>query len=337
VTKQQTELSETAANADSGVTQKTLSKDSAVDNERDILSDVPLQDIKELILTIRGKQVLLDSDVARLYGYATKEMNKAANRNKERFPPEFRFQLTQEEGDSVSRFQTGTLKLRQGKNVKYLPFAYTEQGIGMLSGILRNSTAVQVSIGIMNAFVEMRRFLNANQDVFAKILHIDNKLLEHDQKFDEVFDLLQQPEAIKQSVFYKGQFYDAYQLVRSIIKLAKTNIIIIDNYVDETLLDTLTAKGNNTTATVITSSANRISKQALTKYKEQYGQIELVISKEFHDRFIILDNKEVYALGASIKDLGNKCFEISKPTDTKQLCDYVRQIVEHGGANLGHG
>jgi L-rhamnose mutarotase len=198
----------------------------------------------------------------------------------------------------------------------------------MLSGILRNETAVQVSIGIMNAFVEMRTFLNANRDVFAKILQIDNQLLEHGRKFDEVFNLLQQPNIVKQSVFYKGQFYDAYQLIRDIIKQAKMHITIIDNYIDDTLLDVLAYKGTNITVDVITSSPHKMPAQALAKFKEQYGEMNLIESKDFHDRFIILDGKDVYALGASIKDLGKKCFELSKNEDTQRFCTYVQQVVE---------
>jgi hypothetical protein len=198
----------------------------------------------------------------------------------------------------------------------------------MLSGLLRNEAAIQVSIDIMNAFVEMRRFISANQDVFAKIVQHDNKILEYDRKFDEVFDLLQQPETIKQSIFYKGQFYDAYQLVRDIIKQAKAHITIIDNYVDATLLDTLAYKRDGVVVSVITSSAKRLPAQALTKFKQQYGELNIITSKDFHDRFIILDSTEVYALGASIKDLGNKCFEISKNNDAQLFCEYVKKVVE---------
>ena len=178
------------------------------------------EDIKDLILTIRGKQVLLDDDVARLYGYEKRAINQAAKRNEDRFPERYRFQLTKEEYDRLpSISQTVILKEGRGSNVKKLPFAYTEHGVSMLAGLLRNKTAVQVSLGIIDAFIEMRELLIANRDVFTKMISIDSKLLEHDHKFDEVFNLLQQPELVKQSVFFKGQFYDAFKLVIDLIKM----------------------------------------------------------------------------------------------------------------------
>jgi hypothetical protein len=329
--------------------------DNVVEDKKatEILVKPQFEDIRNLILTIREKQVLLDSDIARLYGCETKVINQAASRNIKRFPSEFRFQLLDEEVDDLLKSQFVTSKLivngsglitqvktsspankqKRGGRRKP-PFVYTEQGIGMLSGLLRNDTAIQVSIGIMNAFVEMRQFLYANRDVFANIVNINRRLREHDDmlleqsaKFDEVFDLLQQPETVKQSVFYKGQFYDAYQLIRDIIKQAKASIIIIDNYIDDTLLDTLASKSKGVIVTIITSSVKKVSPQALAKFNKQYGEIRIVISKDFHDRFIVLDNKEVYALGASIKDLGNKCFEISKVADTSHFCAYIKQVV----------
>ena len=161
--------------------------------------------IKDLIITVRGVQVLLDSDVAMLYGYEKRVLNQTAKRNEERFPERYRFQLTKEEYEQLpSKSQFVILNTGRGSNVKKLPFVYTEHGIGMLAGLLRNKTAVQVSINIIDAFIEMKRFINVNRDVFAKIVSIDNKLLEHDRKFDEVFDLLQQPEIIKQNIFTKA-------------------------------------------------------------------------------------------------------------------------------------
>ncbi|MDR0220759.1 MAG: ORF6N domain-containing protein [Lachnospiraceae bacterium] len=292
-------------------------------------------DIKNLILTIRGKQVLLDHDVARLYGYETMRINEAARRNIQRFPENFRFQLTETEYKefliSQNAISSGeadneaTNRPHGGRRSR--PYAYTEQGIGMLSGLLKNETAVHVSIGIMNAFVEMRQIIHANKDVFAKLMNIDTKLIEHDQKFGEVFDLLRAPNAIKQSIFYKGQFYDAFKLVIDIFASAKASITVIDNYVDNTLLDMLAHKQPHVSVTVITASTNRLSKQHLQKFEQQYGQIAVVASQVFHDRFVILDDKEVYAFGASLKDLGNKCFEVSKNEDTAYFISYVNSLI----------
>jgi len=289
--------------------------------------------VKDLIFTARGVQVLLDSDVASLYGYETKNVNKAATRNADRFPPEFRFQLTVEEVEEILRFQIGT---SSGANSltdasyggrRYLPYVYTEHGIIMLAGILRSKTAVQVSIGITKAFVEMRRFINANSEIFAKMASIDHKLLEHDHKFDEVFDLLQQPETIAQSIFYKGQFFDAYKLVISLIKKAKTRIIIIDNYVDSSVLDMLTNKKDSVVTIIITAAPNKLPQQDIKKFIAQYGSVKIVVSKNFHDRFIIVDDNEVYAFGASLKDLGKKCFEVSRSEDAARFIPYVQSII----------
>jgi hypothetical protein len=295
------------------------------DTQTLVVHQAATEDIKNLILTIRGVQVLLDSDVAMLYGYETKNINLAASRNKERFPSNFRFQLTREEAEHLGmRLQSATASKR---NVRYRPYAYTEQGIGMLSGLLKNKTAIQVSIGIMNAFVEMRHFINANRDVFAKMVIIDNKLLEHDRKFDEVFDLLQQPEATKQSIFYKGQFYGAFKVVIGLIEKAKTSITLVDNYADNSVLDMLSNKKNGVQVAIVTANPNKLSEQFFEKFTAQYGTVKVIASKDFHDRFIILDSKEVYAIGASLKDLGNKCFEISKVEDTAEFLVRIGRLA----------
>jgi len=302
--------------------------------------------IKSLILTIESVPVLLDSDVAMLFGYETRDLNKAATRNIERFPSEFRFQLTAEKIEEILKPQTATLssddnlmfqigtsrlenhfqKQTHGGRRKR-PYVYTEHGIIMLAGILRNKTAVEVSINITKAFVEMRRFLNTNRDVFAKMVSIDNKLLEHDRKFDEVFDLLQQPEAFKQNIFFKGQFYDAFTLVIGLIEKAMISITIIDNYVDDSVLDMLTHKKAGVTVTIITVNPNRLSSHFLNKFTAQYGGIKIVASKDFHDRFVILDCTEVYTFGASLKDLGSKCFEVSKSEDSARFISYIQGII----------
>ena len=182
--------------------------------------EISNEKIKELIYTIIGKQVMLDSDVAMLYQYTTKNINKAVKRNIDRFPEDFCFQLTENEFQNL-RFQFGTLnkKVNNGEVTrKYLPYVFTEQGISMLSGVLKNEIAVKVSVSIIRAFVEMRRFLNVNGQLFERITNIEYKLLEHDKKFDEVFNQLQQEENIKQKIFFEGQIYDAYSLIIDIIK-----------------------------------------------------------------------------------------------------------------------
>jgi hypothetical protein len=181
-------------------------------------------------------------------------------------------------------------------------------GIGMLSGILKNDTAVQVSLEIMRAFVEMRKFISANKDVFAKIVQIDSKLLEHDRKFDEVFDLLQQPEPVKQSIFYKGELDDALALITSFIKKAHTSIVIIDNYANGAVLDMFTEKQFDVAVTIITANPDMISRKRQQAYTTQYGVLRIVENHDFHDRFIIVDDKDVYQLPSCpnfLKDFGD--------------------------------
>jgi hypothetical protein len=304
------------------------------------------EDIQSLILTLRGKQVLLDSDVARLYGYDTKQINQSASRNKDRFPESFRFQLTKEESEEVMRCQIGTASSRETmrsqnvtaskRNVRYQPYAYTEQGIAMLSGLLKSDIAVQVSINIMNAFVGMRKFIYANKNVFDNIVSINTKLIEHDNrlleqgaKIDKVFGLLNPPEANKQWIFYQGQFYDAFEWVSKTISSAKSSITIIDNYADKTVLEMLKDKKSTVNSiTIITKHPSKIGAQALANWTAQYGAPAIIQSDKFHDRFIILDDKEVYAVGASLKDLGKKCFEISKNADTEFFINYVKDVIK---------
>ncbi len=277
------------------------------------------ENIKNLIYIIRGKQVMLDSDVAMLYHYETKNINKAVKRNLDRFPEDFCFQLTENEFQNL-RFQFGTLnkKVNNGDVTrKYLPYVYTEQGIAMLSGVLRNEIAVQVSIQIMRAFIEMRKFISDNSNIFNRLTTVEYKLLEHDQKFDEVFDQLQNKnqEEFQHHIFYDGQIYDAYSLIIDIIKKAEEKILIIDNYIDNTILDMLTKKNKNVEVVILTSLSCNLTKLDINKFNKQYPTLKISKTNNFHDRFIVIDNKELYHCGASLKDLGKKCFAINKMED----------------------
>ena len=305
-----------------------------MENENLIIKDdISNEEIKNLIYTIRGKQVMLDSDVAMLYHYQTKRINEAVKRNKERFPENFCFQLTTEEIENIkmpnvvlnlknennwSQFATSSKSENiKHRGKKYLPYVFTEQGIAMLSGLLKNDIAVQVSINIMNAFVEMRKFLIQNGQIFERLTNIEYKLLEHDKKFNEVFNQLQVEENIKQKIFFEGQIYDAYSLIIDIIKKANKKILIIDNYIDDSVLKMLTKKNNNVEVVILTSDKSNIQQIDIQKFNKEYPILKVAKTNKFHDRFIIIDNEEMYHLGASIKDLGKKCFGINKIEDVE--------------------
>ena len=290
------------------------------------LKIVNSEEIKNLIYTIRGKQVMLDSDVAMLYHYETKNVNKAMKRNIDRFPEDFCFQLTNDEFKNL-RFQIGTLnkKVNNGKVTrKYLPYVYTEQGISMLAGVLKNDIAIQVSISIIRAFIEMRKFMSSNSQIFERLTNVEYKLLEQDKKFDEIFNQLQYEENIKQKIFFEGQIYDAYSLVIDIIKRAKSKIMIIDNYIDDSILKILVKKNKNVEVVILTSKNSNISKLDIQKFNKEYPILKVAKTDKFHDRFIIIDNKELYHCGASIKDLGKKCFGINKIDDIEIINKFVK-------------
>lgn len=280
---------------------------------------------------------MLDNDVAMLYHYETKRINETVSRNKERFPKNFCFQLTEHEVQ-VLRSQFATLDEQRnnwsqfattanenleetclrsqivtlngnegrGKHRKYLPYVFTEQGIAMLSGLLRNEIAVQVSISIMNAFVEMRKFISSNGQVFERLTNVEYKLLEHDKKFDEVFNQFQREENIKQKIFFEGQIYDAYSLIIDIIKRANKKILIIDNYIDDSILKMLTKKKNNVEVIILTSNNINIKDLDIQKFNKEYPVLKITKTNKFHDRFIIIDNKEMYYCRCFNKRFGQK-------------------------------
>ena len=287
-----------------------------------------VENIKDLIYTIRGKQVMLDSDVAMLYQYTTKNINKAMKRNINRFPEDFCFQLTEKEVENL-RFQFGTSSLNKENygGRRYLPYVYTEQGISMLAGVLKNDIAIQVSINIIRAFIEMRKFITNNAQVFERLTKIEYKMLEHDKKFDIVFNELQKEKktGFKEKIFFEGQIYDAYSLIIDIIQKAKHKILIIDNYIDASILKMLSKKNKNVEAVVLTSPNCNLNKLDINKFNNQYPVLKVAKTNKFHDRFIVIDNRQLYHVGASLKDLGNKCFAISKIEDV----EYIEKISNY--------
>ena len=272
---------------------------------------ISTMEIKNLIYSIRGKQVMLDSDLASLYQVETKNLNKAVKRNIERFPASFCFQLTEEEVENL-RFQIGTSSLSYGGR-RYLPYVFTEQGVAMASAILRSDIAVKVSVEIMEAFVEMRRMLMSNASLFHRLDKIELKQLEADQKFEEIFKALESDKKKKKKgVFYNGQIFDAYTFVSDIIRSAESSIILLDNYVDDTVLTLLGKRNNNVTATIYTKNISNQLRLDLQRYNSQYPRIEIKVFSDAHDRFLIIDDVELYHIGASLKDLGKKWFAFSR-------------------------
>ena len=277
-----------------------------------VQDNISNEEIKNLIYTIRGKQVMLDSDVAQLFNYETKDLNRNVRNNIKRFPEYYCFQLTEEEYKSL-RCKNFTLnKNGRGQHRKYIPYAFTEYGITMLAGLLKSEVAVNVSIKIVNTFIEMRKFLSSNGQLFEGLTNVEYKLLEHDKKFDKVFDQLQHEENIKQKIFFEGQIYDAYSLIIDIIKKANKKILIIDNYIDDSILKMLTKKKNNVEVVILTYDKSNIQQIDIQKFNKEYPILKVAKTNKFHDRFIVIDKKEMYHLGASIKDLGKKCFGINK-------------------------
>ncbi|MBW4360542.1 ORF6N domain-containing protein [Flavobacterium taihuense] len=270
-------------------------------------------DIENRIYTIRGQQVMLDSDLARIYHVETKVFNQTVKRNTDRFPESFCFQLKQDEFDTINlRSQFVTSSLNYGGR-RYLPYAFTEQGIAMLSAVLRSDIAIKVSIEIMNAFVEMRKMLVNNAGLFHRLDKIELKQAESDQKFEEIFKALESDKLhSEKGIFYNGQVFDAYTFVSDIIRSASNSILLIDNYVDDTVLILLGKRNNNVTATIYTKSISNQLRLDVQRFNSQYPPVEVEVFSNAHDRFLIIDNTELYHIGASLKDLGKKWFAFSR-------------------------
>jgi len=281
--------------------------------------------IKNLIYTIREKQVMLDSDVAMLFEYETKDLNRNVRNNIERFPEYYCFRLTEEEYKSL-RCKNFTLnKNGRGQHRKYLPYVFTEHGITMLAGLLKSDIAVNISIKIVDAFIQMRKLIIANGTMFERLASLEYKQLENERNFNKIFSMLEKEETIKQKIFFEGQIWDSYTLIVDIIKKANHKILIIDNYVDDSILKMLTKKKNNVEVVILTSDKSNILKLDIQKFNKEYPSLKLAKTNKFHDRFIVIDNKELYHLGASIKDLGKKCFGINKIEDKEIINKIVNE------------
>ena len=297
------------------------------------MNDVIIKDdtIQNMIYEIRGKEVMLDFDLARLYECVngTKSINLAVKRHMNRFPESFMFQLTESECRESLRFQFETLNNNgnmRGQHIKYLPYAFTEQGVAMLATVLRSEKAVEISIRIMDAFVKMRHFIKDNSDIYKSLNRIDNKLIEHDEKLSYLFFRFDK----KEKILLEGESYNAYLNVLEILNYASLNIIVVDNYANRVFLDLI--KNIKVKVILITLDSKRLSDIEITKYNKQYHNLEIIRNNSFNDRFIVIDNKEIYHLGSSINNLGDKTTTIIKIEDKnniKALLTSLNKIIDN--------
>jgi len=266
--------------------------------------------IESQIFTIRGLQVMVDRDLADMYQVETKVLNQAVKRNLQRFPKQFMFQLTENEKNELV---TICDRFESLKHSSSNPNVFTEQGVAMLSAVLRSNIAIQVSIQIINTFVQMRKFLNENLGLLQRMEGMEKQQLVTDQKFEQVFKALESKNAIpNQGLFFDGQVFDAYELASKIIRSAKKSIVLIDNYIDESTLLHLSKKNEKVKVLLLTKNSSKQLALDVKKANEQYGPFEIKTFSKSHDRFLIIDGEEVYHLGASLKDLGKKWFAFSK-------------------------
>ena len=288
-------------------------------------------DIKSMIFVVRNQQVMIDSDLAILYQVETKRLNEAVKRNIARFPEEFRFQLTAEETESLrSQFATLNENDGRGKHRKYLPYVFTEQGIAMLSAVLRSDVAIQVSISIMKSFVEMRRFIANNALLFERISTVELRQLEYqkqtDEKLEQIFEYISEHEESSQKVFFDGQIYDAFSLIVNLIQKAEKEITLIDGYVDVGTLNLLSKKKSDVAVTIYTQKQTKLTKTDIKNFNAQYPTLKIKYTKVFHDRFLILDRMTAYHVGASLKDAGKKCFGINLIQDAGIIKDILQRL-----------
>ena len=279
--------------------------------------------IRDMIYTVRGQQVMLDSDLAELYEVETGALNRAAKRNEDRFPEDFRFRLADDEHENL-RCQIGIssddLREFASGGRRYMPYVYTEQGVAMLSGVLRSKAAVDTSVRIMRAFVEMRHFIADNAHMFEQIRGIDHRLdsLERStgERFEHVFDYMETHKTPSQKVFFEGQVYDAFELLVSLVQGAKREIVLVDGYVDTGTLNILAKKEPGVSITVWTHPRTSLTARDAATFNAQYPTLEVGRTTSFHDRFLILDGAEGYLVGASLKDAGKKSFAVAKLEDS---------------------
>ena len=288
--------------------------------------------IENLIYEVRGVQVMLDSDLAKLYECVngTKSINLAVKRHINRFPERFMFQLTKDEYYNILRFQSETLELEQGKYSKYLPYAFTEQGVAMLATVLRTPVAEEISIKIMDAFVAMRKYISSNllmsKNINNLVLEDHELIMKNQKRIDIIEDTLAKFEEKQKvnEIYFDGQIYDAYSKIQEIFKKAKSKLVIIDGYADTTTLDII--KRLSAIVTIITKPNNLLTAQDINRYNQQYNNLIVKYDNSFHDRYFILDDSVIYHCGASINRVGYKTFSITKINDEEVKNALINKI-----------
>ena len=299
-----------------------------MDTEIQVISST--EDIRDKVYWIRGRQVMLDTDLASIYGYEVKNLNRQVKRNKGRFPEDFMFQLTPTEYDNL-RCQNVTAISNMSRT---MPFAFTEQGIYMLATVLKGELAEQQSIFIMRAFREMRHFVDNNAFMFEKINAIELKQLEYqretDEKFGKIFAHMEDHEEDNQKIFFDGQIFDAFSLLIDIVSHANKEIILIDGYIDVTTLNILAKKNTGVDVFAYTYPNTKITIQDVNNFNAQYPTLTVKKISTFHDRFLIIDGTEGYHIGASLKDAGKKCFGINRIEGMDDI-KAIRNKAQHTG------
>ncbi|MDE7252993.1 MAG: ORF6N domain-containing protein [Acetatifactor sp.] len=292
-------------------------------------------EIQNLIYCIRGKQVMIDNDLAILYQVETKNLNKAMKRNIDRFPEDFCFQLTKEENDCL-RFHFGTSKEESRGGRRYMPYVYTEQGIAMLSAVLRSDIAVRVSICIMKTFVEMRKYSTHNSLILEKLNGMEQHQIKADlkqevfeketnERFERIFEYIETHKEENQKIFFDGQIFDAFAFMTNLVLQANKTIILIDGYVDIVTLNILAKKKTGIDVTIYTLPSARLTTMDIANFNAQYPRLSVKYTTVFHDRFIVIDGTDGYHIGASIKDAGKKCFGINKIEDIAVIKDLLQR------------
>ena len=315
-------------------------------NDLTVAEPIASDAIRSRILTIRGVQVILDRDLAELYGVPTKALNQAVKRNIDRFPDRFMFQLTKDEVsnlrsqivtsnvDTSLRSQIVTLNKGQGQHLKYMPYAFTEQGIAMLSAVLKSATAIAVSIRIMDVFVAMRRALASLAPLLSRIEATERRQLKqedaqarNEERFKLILDAMQDKKFPPQKVFYDGQIYDAFEQMKKFVRMAKTELIIIDPYFADCVLPLIAQKRQGVAVLAVKNSRNRLLHAVdVAKFNAQYANsLTVKTSDKFHDRFLIIDKTTLIHVGASLNHLGKKCFAFSS-LDKSNIPDILAKL-----------